>query len=123
MPAKFPDRQLAAVQLFSFARWYAASKGHQLGAGADGQIEWMCQETAEGIFQRFQPPVGDMDTAAQARATVEIRMAEAALSTLIDGMIEAREHVYDNLAANDRVIGEDTLAWAKNRLCPLFPIC
>ena len=103
-----------ATLLFAAAQSRAASRGLRLGDGAHHQIRYFADQGASRILA--QSPNADA-------ATPVVSEAAKAFDRLIDEMASAASTIpgYESLHPN--VIGEQTLAAAMSKLCPLFPIC
>ncbi|MCP9234389.1 hypothetical protein [Lewinella sp. JB7] len=101
--------------LYRYARVYAFTQGYQFGAGATHDVEDMSGAAARNILA--PPP-----QFANADRAQLVRIAEKQLGILVDHMIIARGEVYAG-GEKMNVIGEETLAWARNILCPMWPIC
>ncbi|NJB84440.1 hypothetical protein GGR26_000185 [Lewinella marina] len=121
MPTQYANEQTLgseeniAEYLKQYAWVYAFSQGYRFGSGSEGEIQYMAGQAAAAILN----PPADYGGASPAQLT---RIAEKQLGIFIDNMIIARGEVYLD-GGHGGVIGEDTLAWAKARLCPMWPIC
>ncbi|MEM0947350.1 MAG: hypothetical protein AAGK37_08090 [Pseudomonadota bacterium] len=111
------ERQVIEQRLTSYAHWYAASQGFVFGPGAKYDIEQMATDAVGNMFGQ------DMPTDLQPRHQAMIAQAEASLAMMVSTMIQGSEEISGYAARNPDTIGEETLAWARDRLCPLFPIC
>jgi hypothetical protein len=98
--------------LHQFARGYAYGRGFEFGNGADGHLT--------SSLDAFAPEASLLPDAAMQDW---LREAEIGIVSFVDAMIEARRHVYSADMQMSRIIGEDTFAWAKKKLCPIIPIC
>lgn len=94
--------------LFQFAQGYALGRGFKFGEGANSQLQYSLT-----VYSNAKSSLTDS----------KVAEAERGIVRFVDSMIEARQFVYaaDKLQSN--IIGEDTFAWAKNKLCPIIPIC
>lgn len=101
------DEKGIARQMYDVAEQRARSYGLRLGDGADSDIRHLCQKAAI----RLEKEPARLDE------------ARAAFERLIDEMVVASKEIPGYREANPGVIGEKTLAWARGRLCPLYPIC
>ena len=101
------------------ALWTAAERkaqmhGVRLGQGADADVHQFARTGADRILQAH-PEVVPNDRV--------VKDAEAAFEKLIDEMVSAASEIAGYREAYPDTIGEQTLARALSRLCPLFPIC
>jgi hypothetical protein len=107
---------LLAELLYSTATATAKAAGFMLGSGADSQIRYVAETGAADILAT---------TDAGADRDALIAEASSNFAKIVKTMIAEREQAYagdaERLAA--AIIGEDTLARAKARLCPIFPFC
>ena len=111
------NKEEAANILYYAAASRAVGLGFRLGQGADSSFRDTARQAAGEIFAPGRQ--GDAIDA-------DLERAVRSFQTLVDTMIGVRRLAYANnpqlLAGN--VIGEDTLAWARNVLCPGFwPFC
>jgi hypothetical protein len=97
-------------QLFRAALEYAERRGYVIGDGATGDIENFAIKAALDIEQRKLGENGMSE-------------AERAFEKLIDNMIEEARQIPGYAIQRPNIIGEQTLARALNRLCPLWPFC
>lgn len=98
-----------------YAVVYAFSQGYRFGSGATYDIDQLAEQAAKEILA----PPPQYRKAHLAQLT---RIAEKQIGIFVDHMIVAREVVYTGGEKED-VIGELTLAWAKDSLCPMWPLC
>ena len=103
-----------ANELFSAAEHRASMHGVQLGPGADSDIRQFASTGASQMLAAHPAPGPPMQM---------IEEAKAAFEKLIDEMVSAASEIPGYHAAYPGIIGEQTLARALARLCPLFPIC
>ncbi|PHN00857.1 hypothetical protein [Flavilitoribacter nigricans] len=103
------------THLNDHAQQYVRSKGFSFGSGAAQDMQGMLDTGANNILH----PTPEFEGISQDEL---IGMADKKLEVFIDHMVAAREKVYPDPSAHDRV-GEETYAWAKNRLCPMWPFC
>jgi len=108
------NRDDLAKALFAIAEQRAKTHGMQLGHGADGDIRRFAETGADRILAQV-PDVTALDPT--------VVNAQMAFEKLIDEMVRAATEVDGYSAANPNIIGEQTLARALSKLCPLFPIC
>jgi len=108
------NRDELAAALFSTAQRRAAAHGMQFGQGADGDIRRFADTGADRILS--QNPEAT-------RGHPTVMAAHVAFETLVDEMIRAANEIEGYHAAYPMTIGEQTLARALSKLCPLFPIC
>jgi len=114
--AAAPGSQRGIIDhLKGYARVYAFSQGFRFGSGAEYDIAAMAQRAAEEMLD----PPAHYRQAGLSRLT---SIAEKQIGILVDHMIIARAVVYAGEEESD-VIGEATLGWARNILCPMWPIC
>ena len=105
-----------ADHLNTYANNYVNSKGFRFGSGAAQYIMSMAQHAAHNILN---PPVEYIDT--PVKQMTEIAMKK--MTQFIDQMILARPKVYNEMELKEPIVGERTFAWAKNIICPMWPIC
>lgn len=105
-----------ADHLNTYANNYVNSKGFRFGSGAAQYIRSMAQHAAQNILN---PPHEHLGTSMN-RLT---EIAEQKLTQFIDQMILARPKVYNEMELKEPIVGERTFAWAKNIICPMWPIC
>lgn len=111
------EREIIEQRLISYANWYAASQGFAFGSGAKGDIEFMATKAVTTMFgQNFPKRM-------QPKHQAMIVQAEASLAMMISTMIQGSKEISGYASHNPNTIGEETLGWARARLCPLFPIC
>jgi len=108
------NRDDLAKALFATAERRAEKHGMHLGQGADIDIRGFAESGADRIMA--QGP----DITAQNPAVLN---AHAAFEKLIDEMVRAATEIDGYREAYPATIGEQTLARALSKLCPLFPIC
>ena len=91
---------------------YAKAKGFRFGDGA----EYMLRSSAE---------LGARDISQLPRASQDRKKLEAKrnLEKFVDAMIEASKEIPGYSEQHPGVIGEQTFAAARKKLCPLWPIC
>lgn len=111
------EREIIEQRLVSYANWYAASHGFAFGPGAKGDIEFMATRAVTTLFGQ------DLPKRMLPQHQAMIVQAEASLAMLISTMIQGSNEISGYTSRNPNTIGEETLAWARARLCPLFPIC
>lgn len=92
----------------------ARSGGVRLGDGADHDMRRYAERGASEILQRF-PAVELTDPIVQ-----ETREA---FHRVVDEMIRGSAEIPGYAARQPGVIGELTLQFALDKLCPLFPFC
>lgn len=104
-----------ARRLLDAAMQRAKANGVRLGFGADQFFALRAPEAARAIIER----------ARNTGAPIEplVRTAQLAFERLVDEMLAARKDIPGYIDRHPGVIGEDTLASAMRRLCPLWPIC
>lgn len=108
------DRDQLAARLWNAAQRRAAKAGVQFGQGADSDIRSYADRGADRILSAY-PGAGPNDPV--------VRDAEIAFERLVDEMVAAASNLPGYRAQNPNIIGEQTLAAALSRLCPVFPIC
>lgn len=108
------DRDQLSAHLWNAAQRRAAKAGVRFGQGADSDIRTFAHRGADLILGSH-PNVGLNEPM--------VRDAEAAFERLVDEMVAAASSLPGYRAQNTNTIGEQTLALALSRLCPLFPIC
>jgi hypothetical protein len=108
------DRDGLAIALFSVAQRRAAAHGVQLGQGADGDIRLLAEAGADQILRQLPQVTSEHPM---------VKDAQAAFEKLVDEMVRAANEIEGYRIAYPRTIGEQTLAQALSKLCPLFPIC
>lgn len=108
------DRYELALALWSAANRKAHAHGVQFGSGADTDIRRLAEMGADRMINQMGEPSGG-DPA--------VEDAEAAFEKLVDEMFRAAGEIEGYSTAHPMTIGEQTLAEALSRLCPLFPIC
>jgi hypothetical protein len=64
-------------------------------------------------------PVGERDQYVKDARVLAIE----AMTTIVDEMMKARQRLPGYAAANQNLLGEQTLEAARNVLCPIWPIC
>jgi hypothetical protein len=96
--------------LLQFARGYAYGRGFEFGDGAEGYLRSALDNFASAQVLMTDP-------------MAHMPEAENGIVRFVDAMIEARRIVYAADRLTSRIIGEDTFAWAKQKLCPIIPIC
>jgi len=112
-PASKATAEAAANEsLFRHAEKYAASKGYSFGDGAHVMLNQVAQRGEAEIA--LLPPEKRQEKVEEARANFE---------RFIDAMIVASKEIPGYEAASPGKIGEQTYARAKNKLCPIWPIC
>ena len=111
------DRKIIEKRLVSYADWYAATQGYTIGTDARGDFEEMAKKAINNMFGQ------DLPKRMQSKHTAMILQAEASFAMMISTMIQASKTIKGYSARKPDTIGEETLGWATNRLCPLFPIC
>ncbi len=111
------DRDLLQSRLISYARWYAAAQGYRFGTDAEQDLAQMAEDAVQRIFGKKIPK----RLSAQKQAMLS--QAEASFAMLISTMIQGSKEITGYSAAHPDRIGEETLHWARVKLCPLFPIC
>lgn len=106
--AELADRLLAAAE--------GRAKRHRVafGPGADQGIRQFAQTAADKVLG---------DRSSLPPADPQVREAEAAFEKLVEEMVGAAGEIADYRKLHPDTIGEETLARALSRLCPLFPIC
>jgi hypothetical protein len=102
-----------AETLVSAAEKRADAHGMKFGEGADGDIRRFARTAAERLCS---------DTAGGPPTDV-ISTATGAFERLVEEMVSQASQIDGYAAAHPGVIGEQTLARALSKLCPLFPIC
>ena len=110
-------REIIEKRLISYAHWYAASQGYQIGDGAEHDIEYMAEQAIVKMFGEKIP------TRFQSRHLAMLIQAEASFAMLIATMIQGSKEISGYSKKNPDRIGEETMGWARSRICPLFPIC
>lgn len=104
-----------AQQLFAAAEAVAKSKGFRFGDGAEGDILSYAQFAYEKIHERaLLTNISEGEL---------MREGERAFERLVNAMIDGANQIEGYRATKGDIIGEQTLAWAMSRLCPLWPIC
>jgi hypothetical protein len=103
-----------AKELITAAERRASMYGMQLGHGADADIRQFARTGASQMFAAHPTPEPP---------TQMVEEAKAAFERLIDEMVLAASEIPGYQTAHPGTIGEETLARALSRLCPLFPIC
>ena len=106
------NRDDLTKNLIAAAEQRASTHGMRLGPGADNDIRRFATTGASQMFAAHTPPEPQ-----------KIEEAKAAFERLIDEMVLAASEIPGYRAAQPGIIGEQTLARALSRLCPLFPIC
>jgi hypothetical protein len=104
------EERLDGQRLFTSASRRAESQGYHFGPGADQFFRQTSDEAATKIVSAG----GTEDL---------IKAGEVAFDRLVDEMIAASRSIPGYAARHPDVIGEETLAKALSRLCPLWPIC
>lgn len=107
------ERDQVATALFAAAERRALAHGVRLGQGADHDIRSFAHKGADRIFSQYGPTP----------PAAAISEAEQAFAKLVDEMLSAASEIPGYRAKHPALIGEETLARALARLCPLFPIC
>lgn len=110
------DQNELSGRLFAAAVGRAASRGLRLGPGADSDIRGFAASGATLVMARVAAE-------GEPRAPALIAEAHSAFETLVDTMAAAAAEIPNYQEFQRGVIGEQTLAIALSRLCPLFPIC
>lgn len=108
------NRDDLARDLWAAAERRANMRGVRLGQGADADIHQFARTGADRILD-VHPNVTPHDKV--------VEDATAAFAKLIDEMVSAASEIAGYRDAYPDTIGEQTLARALSRLCPLFPIC
>ena len=108
------NRDDLARTLWAVAERRAKMHGVQLGQGADADIRQFARTGSDRILNAH-PEAALNDKV--------VEDAEAAFEKLIDEMVSAASEIAGYREAYPDIIGEQTLARALSRLCPLFPIC
>ncbi|MCG6904052.1 MAG: hypothetical protein LJE68_15365, partial [Rhodobacter sp.] len=111
------EKDILQDRLYSYAKWCAARQGYRFGQGADGDIQYMTQQSIEKMFGNTLPK------RPSARHEAMLVQAEASLSLLVATMIRGSREIKGYAASHDNVIGEETMGYARSLICPLFPIC
>lgn len=110
-----PDRDEIALRLFGAAHARADTAGVHFGDGADAVIRDMSAKAATEILRQA--------AATGVAPDALVRNGEVVFASLVDEMIAARQRIPGYVAARADAIGEQTLAEALQRLCPIWPIC
>jgi len=108
------NRKELAALLFETAEGRAQLHGRRFGPGADTDIRSFASRGADAIISRTAAPTITDPLVADAARNFE---------RLVDEMVASVTELKDYAERNPGVIGEQTLARALSRLCPLFPIC
>lgn len=116
-PEERMNKQQAEDAVLRAAHAYAVSKGFRIAPNAGNDIAAMARHAVEHLSP---PAVFPFD--AQLNRTA-LSKADDAFRRLIDEMIAARATIKDYEVTHPDSIGEETLHFARLRLCPLFPIC
>jgi hypothetical protein len=103
-------------RLVSYSQWYVAKNGYAFGPGAGQSIEMLLENGAKQIQKDSK---GLSDTESEKL----VLNAEASIRRLVKRMIKERDILPGYAKRNLQVVGEQTLAEALKRLCPLWPIC
>jgi len=111
------DREIIEKRLINYAHWYAAVQGYRFGQGAEHDIEYTARQAIGKMFGTKVP------ARLTPRHQAMLIQAEAGFAMLISTMIEGRSQISGYAARNPDTIGEETLGWARSKICPLFPIC
>ncbi len=114
-PRAGTGRDDLANALFRAAERAAATHGVRLGHGADGDIRRFAQTAADRLLADGGGRVSLTDRAASD--------ATAAFTRLVEEMVLASSQIPNYRERHPGIIGEETLARALARLCPLYPIC
>ncbi|MDB5119032.1 MAG: hypothetical protein JWN56_250 [Sphingobacteriales bacterium] len=105
-----------AEHLKMYAHTYVFSRGFKFGSGADNDINRMAETSA---INMVNPPISYADVP----LILLVGIAEKRLAIFIDHMIIARPKVYTDTELESQIIGERTFGWARNIICPIFPLC
>lgn len=108
------EKDILEDRLLAFAHWRAARRGFRFGKGAEQDLRQMVEDTVDRIL------TGDRRGMTK---TQMITAAEKALGRMVSEMIKARGLIIGYADAHPDTIGEQTMGWARSKLCPLFPIC
>lgn len=106
------DAATIELRLFAAAEASAKRQGMRLGHGADTDIRRYAKQAADQI-------------AALSATDQQLKLAEGerAFVRLVEGMVEAAVEIPGYRESYPDIIGEQTLAAAMAKLCPLWPIC
>ena len=105
------DEQTLATRILTDAERHAEERGMRLGDGAHGFFEQHARNAARELVSDPQLSEG------------KVRAMVAVFERLIDEMIGSSQTIKGYAAGHPGVIGEDTLADALRKLCPIFPFC
>jgi hypothetical protein len=105
------DRNDLAERIFQEAESYANHRQMRFGPGAREFFDQHAQNAANEMRQ--QPSISEG----------HVRAMIAVFERLVDEMISASKEIPGYASANPGTIGEDTLAAALRKLCPIFPFC
>ena len=115
-----PDPSHLANQLFAAAKARAAQHGIRFRPGASSNLRSMAETGAENILSALKKkPAEDQD--AYLRAA--LRVGSESMVAFVDEMTSARFRIPGYLQSRPDSMGEQTWQAAKDRLCPLWPIC
>ena len=110
-------QQETAALLYAAAEQIAQLEGMRFGEGADLDLRNIAMQSAAKIDARAAGGINSAD------GRELVHQAEQAFALLAREMVNAREEVYDQARLAQNIIGEQTLDWARRKICPLFPIC
>jgi hypothetical protein len=115
-----PTDDEIASRLYAAAEARAKQHGLRFGEGADQDLKSMARTAAETILEaaKKKPKEHAEDYAGGA-----VRVASEAMATFVDEMVIGRLKIAGYMDSHPDTIGEETLAWAKSVLCPIWPIC
>ena len=111
------SREETAALLYAAAEQVAQLEGMRFGEGADEDLRRIAMELVAKIDARADGGINSPD------GQELVHKSEQAFAQLAREMVNAREHVYDQARLAMNIVGEQTLDWARRKICPLFPIC
>jgi hypothetical protein len=120
MDMPLPTRDEVAQQIFDAALSRARRHGLSFGEGADSDLRSMAQAAASTILTAAAAKSPDV---AEAYVSGAVRVASEGMTAFVDEMVVGRMRIPGYLDTHRNVIGEETFRWARNVLCPLWPIC
>ena len=115
-----PDTDELARRFFESADVRARQLGIRFDPAASTALRGMAREAATRVIEAAQKKAPE---AAEVYAWTATRVGVEAMDTFVDQMAVARAKISGYLDSHGDAIGEQTFQWARERLCPLWPIC
>lgn len=111
-------KSILQMRLEAYANWSVTSKGYQFDDDLNFEISGMINS----VIERIRPDYFTNQKLSET-SEIEVQQAEAALALLVSKMIMATHTAPGYSELEPSKIGMMHYKWARDHLCPLWPIC